>query len=114
MRPSARSVCSTVSSLLPPSREHRVRNEEDGKAAIFLDSFVLHPVNRITACHCTNLEGEWFEACVALSDEGIGGGSHNNTTLAAIAYSKESEKSELEIDVSNAFLGSYLLGGVVC
>lgn len=97
MRPSAHAISDAVSGT------HRPLLEDNGDCSatpLFLDSFMLHPVNRVTACHCSNLEGAGFEACLALSDEGLGESPQIHTILAGAAYNKECEKSELEIDVS--------------
>jgi len=107
MRPSARTIFDITSFVLSSSSPHSSQSSatpSSGEAvSILLDSFILHPVNRVTGCHAFNFEGAGFETCMGLSSQDVGGGALGSTIVMGVAYNKDTVKSELEIDVSYRF-----------
>ena len=101
-RPSAENIHKVISCHLRLDANHASQQSGNERPSILLDSFVLHPVNWISASHCSNLGGTGFEICAALCgqegllDQGLG----QSIVLASVMYNSENEKSEMELGVS--------------
>ena len=91
-RPSAKDIHGSISEYL-----HLV--ETDQRSSIYLDSFTLHPVNRVSASHCSDVGETGIEICAALCGPEVQG-REPSTVLVSTIYNYEAEKSELELDVS--------------